>query len=94
MEKEFIEKQYRRIERRIAKYKNPERIQDELLSGDVSAYTKYKQETIIPILEKTLKKIKEGNYGICEQCGKPIERKRLKLVPAAELCLTCMKEKR
>jgi len=92
MEKEFIENQYRRIQRRIAKYKDPERIQNELLSGEVSPYTKYKQETIIPILEKTLRKIEEGKYGICEKCGKPIEKKRLELVPAAELCLSCINE--
>ncbi len=92
MEKEFIERQYRRIQRRIAKYKDPGRIRDELLSGDVSPYTKYKQQILIPILEKTLRKIEQGKYGICEKCGKPIERKRLELVPAAELCLSCINE--
>jgi len=88
----FTEIQYRRIKSRIAKYKNPERIQDELLSGKVSQYTLYKQNTMIPILEKALRKIEQGTYGICEKCGKPIERKRLELVPAAELCLSCIHE--
>ena len=90
----FLEKQKGRIERRIQKYKDPERIKDELLSGDVSPYTSYKQEKLIPILEKALKKITNGDYGICENCGKEIEEPRLKLVPAAELCMICIPQKK
>jgi RNA polymerase-binding transcription factor DksA len=93
MEKSFVERQKRRIELRIQKYGNRDRIQDELLLGkDVSAYTRYKQETIIPILRDALKRIENGSYGICLHCGKQIERKRLELIPAAQYCLRCSQE--
>lgn len=36
-----------------------------------------------------LKKIKEGKYGICEECGKSIEARRLKAYPEARTCLKC-----
>lgn len=39
-----------------------------------------------------LKKIKEGNYGICEKCGKKISFKRLKIVPEAKFCKKCAKK--
>lgn len=45
---------------------------------------------------KTLNKInsavtrmKNGNYGICAQCGQTINEARLKAMPYAVLCLTC-----
>jgi len=49
------------------------------------------EETLANI-EVALKKIEEGNYGICENCGKEIPLKRLKVAPAARLCLNCEKK--
>jgi RNA polymerase-binding transcription factor DksA len=37
-------------------------------------------------VEAALDKIKKGNYGICEICGKPIEEDRLSANPAAKTC--------
>lgn len=34
-----------------------------------------------------LSKIKKGSYGLCEICGKPIEKERLEAVPSARTCL-------
>jgi len=36
-----------------------------------------------------LEKLKEGTYGICERCGKPIGVKRLEAMPHARLCVKC-----
>ncbi len=36
-----------------------------------------------------LKKISQGRYGICEECGKKIARPRLKVFPTAKHCLVC-----
>ncbi len=91
MDKAFIEVQKSRIEERIARYFDKGRITDELESGDVSGYTRYKQKVLVPILQKILNKIVTGDYGTCENCGKEIEMKRLQLVPAAEYCISCMK---
>src|SRR5262245_32131363 len=38
-------------------------------------------------IEKAMTKIDEGTYGLCDRCGKPIERARLKALPYANLCL-------
>lgn len=40
-------------------------------------------------IERALKRLKKGGYGICERCGKPIEAKRLEVLPTATLCVTC-----
>jgi DnaK suppressor protein len=36
-----------------------------------------------------LAKLKEGTYGVCERCGKPIGVKRLEAMPSARLCVKC-----
>ncbi|HHD92205.1 MAG TPA: TraR/DksA family transcriptional regulator [Candidatus Portnoybacteria bacterium] len=50
-------------------------------------------EKEIKTINRALKKIKEGTYGICDQCGQPISLNRLKIRPQAIYCLKCKKEK-
>ena len=40
-------------------------------------------------IDYALKKIKEGDYGICEMCGEPIKPLRLKIKPFARYCIVC-----
>lgn len=40
-------------------------------------------------IERALKKIERGTYGICEKCGKKINKKRLKFLPEAKFCSSC-----
>ncbi len=42
---------------------------------------------LIERIDKALVKIGEGTYGLCDRCGKPIEKLRLKALPYASLCL-------
>jgi len=41
-------------------------------------------------IDKALERIKNGTYGICIKCNKPIEKDRLEANPAAETCKACM----
>lgn len=43
-------------------------------------------------IDKTLKKIDEGEFGVCERCGEEIGVKRLEARPVAELCIRCKEE--
>jgi len=40
---------------------------------------------------KALKRIKEGTYGICKYCDKPIAEPRLKARPTSGSCVSCKK---
>jgi len=48
-------------------------------------------EVSIDKINKALKKIEEGKYGICEKCGGLIEEGRLKVFPSANACMKCKK---
>jgi DnaK suppressor protein len=40
-------------------------------------------------IQGALKRIAEGNYGVCVQCGADIDPKRLKALPNATRCISC-----
>jgi len=40
-------------------------------------------------IDKTLEKISEGTYGVCELCGENISLARLKALPFANKCIRC-----
>ncbi len=44
-------------------------------------------------IDESLRKIGEGSYGICEECGEEIGEKRLQVLPTATLCVTCQGNK-
>lgn len=43
-------------------------------------------------VNKALKKIEEGKYGMCEKCGNMIEPERLRAFPSATACMDCKKK--
>jgi|SRR6188508_2745181 len=42
---------------------------------------------LVERIDKALAKIDEGTYGLCDRCGRPIEKARLRALPYANLCL-------
>ncbi|MCB5246953.1 MAG: TraR/DksA C4-type zinc finger protein [Candidatus Cloacimonetes bacterium] len=44
----------------------------------------------IRLLNEALRKIYEGNYGVCEMCGDNIKETRLEIIPYAKYCIDCM----
>ena len=38
-------------------------------------------------IDKALARMGDGTYGLCDRCGKPIEKLRLKALPYANLCI-------
>ena len=41
-------------------------------------------------IEHALAKFDNDTYGLCEECGKPIDPARLEVRPQAKLCVNCM----
>ena len=40
---------------------------------------------------RALEDIRAGRYGICRECGEPIAKARLKVMPFATRCVACQK---
>ena len=41
------------------------------------------------LIDEALKRLKTGHFGVCEECGKNISKKRLNALPWAPLCIEC-----
>jgi len=48
-----------------------------------------RERRLIRKIESTLSKIKDGDYGYCDNCGIEIGLKRLEARPTASLCIDC-----
>ncbi len=72
----------------------PEATGDEV---DLSVYDREKTLGLIKAFELRLEKLENairrtaqsGEYGICQQCGKPIDAERLKIFPETRHCVKC-----
>lgn len=49
------------------------------------------EEQLIDV-NSALERIHEGTYGICTNCGQPIQAERLEALPWAELCIDCQRK--
>ena len=47
------------------------------------------EEVHLSHVEAALKRIDAGTYGICENCGRPIQPERLEAMPWVTLCIDC-----
>lgn len=64
------------------------------LASDEGAYRKMEALNAmdakkLKAIEGALKRISEGKYGYCLQCGKKIPEGRLRAIPSAVLCVEC-----
>jgi DnaK suppressor protein len=53
---------------------------------------KERERKLLLKIERALEKIKDGSFGICEECGNPIGEKRLQARPIVTLCIECKTE--
>jgi DnaK suppressor protein len=51
-------------------------------------------ETGLLRIERALAKLDEGSYGVCDSCGRPIPKARLRAMPDSVLCVECASAER
>ncbi|OGQ07980.1 MAG: RNA polymerase-binding protein DksA [Deltaproteobacteria bacterium RIFCSPLOWO2_12_FULL_40_28] len=51
-----------------------------------------RERVLLKKIDKALKKIEDGEYGICESCSEEIGVKRLEARPVTDLCIRCKEE--
>ncbi len=53
---------------------------------------KERERGLLLKIERTLEKIKDNSFGICEECGCEISDKRMEARPVVTLCIDCKTE--
>ena len=62
---------------------------NEALAREQEMTLAFQQADLVAQVRKALGRLDEGVYGVCEHCGQPITKARLKAQPSATLCLAC-----
>ncbi|MCF7831383.1 MAG: TraR/DksA C4-type zinc finger protein [Candidatus Pacebacteria bacterium] len=87
----FVKIQKEIIQARIDRYNDKDLIAEQILTlGDLTPYQQRKTQVVTPFLIEALNAIKDGKYGICKKCSQDIPVARLRLVPGALTCVSCV----
>jgi len=94
LEKERLAKESLAARPEIGSIPSPEFVEQatEGLSQERLAVEQGILEKLLMETRLALSKFKIGKYGICENCGNPIDRSRLKVYPQARYGLDCEKK--
>jgi RNA polymerase-binding protein DksA len=49
-------------------------------------------EHVLAAIDAALARIEDGTYGICSNCGRPIDEARLEAQPWSTLCIDCKRK--
>jgi DnaK suppressor protein len=59
------------------------------LNKEIALRLGERSSKVVADIDQALLRIKEGSYGICARCGKPIDERRLEAVPTARYDAQC-----
>ena len=51
-----------------------------------------REKVFLDKIDKALRKIEDGSFGVCEECGEEISVKRLAARPETTLCIRCKED--
>ncbi|MEW5869607.1 MAG: TraR/DksA C4-type zinc finger protein [Chloroflexota bacterium] len=77
-----------------ARTANPDRadLADAYISRERRSAFLARNEEHLELVEAAIKRLEEGQYGLCTRCGEPIQAERLEVLPEAPLCMECQRK--
>ena len=59
------------------------------LAREIDLTQKSRDRALLALVDAALKRISEGTFGDCLNCGQEINTKRLEAIPWVRYCITC-----
>ena len=59
------------------------------LNKEIALRLGERSSQVVADIDQALLRMKEGSYGICARCGKPIDERRLEAIPTARYDAAC-----
>lgn len=63
------------------------------ISEDINLRRLSVHRRLLVDIDEALRKIGDGTYGICEECGEEISEKRIAVLPTATFCVDCQEHR-
>ncbi len=87
----------------LAEHKNMIAVKDHSVGDSIDAAEECEQSELdsqlatvesreIAAIEAAIDRVRDGHYGICDRCEKPIPTARLQALPHATRCIKCQRE--
>ncbi len=73
---------------RVGRITRMDALQDQAMSQEA----RRRRQAELSKIADALRRIRDGHYGYCEECSRPISVARLDIDPAAPLCIACANE--
>ena len=70
---------------------HPADVASDLFARESLLTSENQLEEQVSVVEDALRRVREGTYGICEDCGHPIPKERLAVLPQAARCVDCQR---
>ena len=71
---------------------NVDRIQSMAERDETAAMLSRLSSTLVDV-DRSLRAMSQGSYGVCTRCGEPIAIKRLQVIPWAAYCVRCQDQR-
>jgi len=65
---------------------------DAIQGQQMAQASKRRREQALQRIDAALRRIAEGDYGYCVECGEDLDPKRLEIDPTAQLCVQCLSD--
>jgi DnaK suppressor protein len=59
------------------------------LAREIDLAQKSRDRALLALVDAALKRVSEGTFGICLNCGQETNSKRLEAIPWVRYCITC-----
>jgi|ERR1700722_7325813 len=59
------------------------------LAREIDLAQKSRDRAVLSVVDAALKRISDGTFGECLNCGQEIKTKRLEAIPWVSYCITC-----
>lgn len=84
-----IQREQARLQAYTEENPNPLDLADRSRYQEISLQRLENLQKWLAEIEAALQRLRDGKYGICVRCGKPINPERLAAIPAAAYCIRC-----
>lgn len=62
------------------------------MSTEISSQLAEHESRELTLIERAMRRLRDGNYGVCEVCTKKIPIERLNALPYTSVCVACQRE--
>jgi DnaK suppressor protein len=91
LDKELIERMYQGSELKLSLGSDLGDLSMLCSDSELSVSHVARYSNTLKQIDQALERVEGGSYGLCEECGEKIDKRRLEIIPFSSYCVDCQK---